>query len=264
MQRLNEDSLIALFRFGKQKWQDQIIAGKLSFSCVNSYIEQAEATGNDEQGDRFEAVFARLKLSDTRIEEMKKLLGNDLEIIDDGDYKLLRRKSARFRPVFCLYGYHIKDVFAENDINSSGKRLIKHELNAKMYSGFSDIIQLESMKNVLDDTNRMKTVFFANTLIFRTMIALTIDKILYKIGLVNYDEFGKETFFIEPTNDYNELLYKFPRYKYQHEVRIWLPETCLNHFNRRFYLDIKPLAPNEYLKIDEQVDLGVLMEFVKK
>ncbi len=41
---------------------------------------------------------------------MQKKLLNDLEIIDDGEFVLLRRHSAKLVPVFCFFQYTISDL----------------------------------------------------------------------------------------------------------------------------------------------------------
>lgn len=48
----NKTQTFLIFRFGKKKWIDQFKNGVFSFSCTGAYIEQ---------GDLYEAVFARLK-----------------------------------------------------------------------------------------------------------------------------------------------------------------------------------------------------------
>ena len=63
---------------------------------------------------------------------------------------------------------------------------------------------------------------------------------------VNYELFGQETFFIEPTNQYDELFYKFPKYKYQLEARICLIEMKFDCIFDRHNMQIGPLPPNDY------------------
>lgn len=67
---------------------------------LNLISKKAQKDHNDEQGDAFEGVFARVgRFSNELINCMKKF-GNDLEIIPDGEYCLLRRKSIRKACVF--------------------------------------------------------------------------------------------------------------------------------------------------------------------
>lgn len=104
----NTDAL-QLFRFSEQRWIDKLIEGDVSFSCPGAFIHQAKMTGNNDQGDLFEGVFARLKYGDTKVTSLRKTLGKDLEIIPDGEYVMLRRKSSRRNLSFVIMGTLLKN-----------------------------------------------------------------------------------------------------------------------------------------------------------
>ena len=75
---------------------------------------------------------------------------------------------------------------------------------------------------------------------------MAVNKVNSKIGYVNYTEFENDTFFIPPTKDYDELFYKFPKYKHQHEFRICLIDMIFDNIYERYNLDIGRLPTNEY------------------
>ena len=80
----------------------------------------------------------------------------------------------------------------------------------------------------------------------RTRIALAIKGVGYKMDDVNYTEFEKDTFFIPPTMSYNELFYKFPQYKHQHEYRVCLKSISFKNIYERYNLEIGKLLDDEY------------------
>ena len=104
-----DNHALLLFRFSEHRWINAIIEGTLSFSCAGNFVEQAMKTDNNIQGDRYEGVFARLGIMDTKIASMRRLLGSDLEEIPDGDYvsmgirRRMRLKIAgRLRTLVCM------------------------------------------------------------------------------------------------------------------------------------------------------------------
>lgn len=56
-----DNHALMLFKFGEYKWIKQIQDGFISFACPGRYIDSAKRTGNNEQGDIDEGIFARLK-----------------------------------------------------------------------------------------------------------------------------------------------------------------------------------------------------------
>ena len=68
----------------------------------------------------------------------------------------------------------------------------------------------------------------------------------FKMDKVNYELLSDDTFFIEPTSEYNELFYKSPEYSYQYEARICMKDMRFHNIFERFDLDIGKLKSEEY------------------
>ena len=133
-----KDHVVQIYKFGEQRWIDKMIEGELSFSCAGAFINQAKSSGNLVQGDIYEGIFARLNVNDSRISKMKKKLGSDLEILEYKNKVLLRRKSAKLKPIFCFYRINVENLLNENDINKIGTQILKHKFNDLMYNGFTN------------------------------------------------------------------------------------------------------------------------------
>ena len=73
------------------------------------------------------------------------------------------------------------------------------------------------------------------------------------MGPVNYELLQNEIFFIPPTPEHNELFYKSPKFKYQHEGRICLKSITFSHIFERKPLKIFPLNPEDYRISHEEV-----------
>ena len=242
--------MLMIHRFGEQRWIDKIIDGELSFSCAGAFIHQAKKTRNYVQGDIHEAVFARLLKNDVRIAQMRTQLGADLEEIPDGNYVFLRRHSAKRKPIFCFYGYTAGDALRDSSIDHVGFNRIRHEFDEKMYSGFSQNID---MRNVVSDEYRFtELTVMARAFVDRIRIAMLNNDYLYRIERIDYDTMNKDEFFISPTSNYDELFYKHPSYKYQYEARICMPDKELITIFDRFLLQIPPLHKEEYVKVHER------------
>lgn len=133
------ETVLLGMKISQKKWIEKLRNGSACFNTVNFYIEKGLSGGNDEQGDKYEGVFARLLKHDSKVEEMEKLLKDDLEVILDGEYVLLRRKSARTIPVFCIYGLYIEDAkILSIKETSKGKSELKLEIipQPKMFKDF--------------------------------------------------------------------------------------------------------------------------------
>ena len=238
------DHAVLLLKFGEQRWMDKIVQGELSFSCTGAFIHQAKTSGNDIQGDLYEGIFARLKNNDSRIMEASQRFGRDLEIINIHDYTLLRRKSSRFKPVFCFYGYSAGDALSEGSIEHLGFNTIRHDFDLRMYSGFTDSLKT---KNVISDSHRFTQLTMQpKPVIDRIKITMAINGLGYTMKKVDYDLFKRDTFYIEPTDSYNELFYKFPDYKYQHEARICLKNMKFSNIYERYGLNIGQIPNRDY------------------
>lgn len=239
----NENAIL-LCKFGEQRWMDRLVGGEISFSCPGNFVYQAKRTGNDVQGDQYDGIFARLKPDDPRVDRMIKQLGKDLEQIEDGDYVILRRRSAKLKPIFCMYSYTAGDVLSDGAISSSGAQNVRHDFDEKMYSGFSDNL---AIKNVISNSHRFTQLTFQpKTFIDQFAKAMRLKGIKYVMKPVDYELFREETFFIEPTDQYDELFYKFPKYSYQLEARICLIDMKFNCIFDRQNIQIGALPSKSY------------------
>lgn len=231
---------MAFSRLGKPNIQ-RLYGGEVSFSCAKAYIFQAKHGGNDEQGDSDEAVFARLKKGDPRIEEMKLRLEKDLEIIDDGLHVKLRRKSSCYIPIFCCYSLLYSDFASQ--VKQVGDNLVRIDIPDKIYNGF---LGEANCKNVFSNDHRTMGVFFQPRPFFEHIeAALTASGHPFRRDAIDYEIEAAEEFFIEPTDQRKELFCKRPKYQYQHEERIILHRERLDAFFDRLNISIVPLADDD-------------------
>ena len=238
----NEHALM-IYKFGEKRWIEKIKDGELSFSCGGAFISQAKKTGNVIQGDLREGVFARLLNTNPKILEMKEKLGSDLEIVPDGDYSLLRRRSAKFKPIYCAYAYTAGDAIKNKTGKKLGKQKVKFEFDSRMYEGFSGMID----SNVVNDPNRFALLFLQpKPFIDRIEGALNQKKLTYKMSRVKYIDMTSEEFFIELTDNYDELFHKSIEYEYQHEVRICLTGLKFKSVYARYPLIIFRLTNQDF------------------
>lgn len=239
----NKTQTFLIFRFGKKKWIDQFKNGTFSFSCAGAYIEQGKT--NQAQGDLYEAVFARLKKSDPRIEKMKRKLGEDLEIIEDLEYVMLRRKSAKLIPIFCFFHYEIQNL-REGSLGEVGEDNlvpISLEFDKRMFTGFSE------EGNVAEE-DRLETIC-----VYTEPFIKHVKRIVKspfgsvknaEMHRVDYSKRKSEEFFIEPTEEYTELFCKDESYAYQHEGRIALLNMRFDSTVERIDIETEPFKNTEY------------------
>lgn len=258
-----DKDVIGLYKVAEKRWIDKLLHGEMSFSCPGAFIYQAKQTRNFVQGDLYEGVFARLKLGDARIEETKRLLGSDLETIADGEYLFLRRRSAKFRPIFCIFAYKAEDIFEDNNIKHPGKQAVNFKFDTRMYEGFAD---MTASKVVAID--RVFTIAVIQPLEFvqRAIAALSGNRIDYKMEYVEYHDIHKGTFFIPLTDTYDELFYKSKEYKYQHEARICIFNRKFSNIYERFNLNTKPYESKDYGIAHDKcvVEMGVKVARIKE
>lgn len=233
---LDETQSYGLLKVGQNKWIQKLYDGEVSFSCAKSFIYQAKYDGNDEQGDADEAIFARIKKDDPRIAEMQNLLGKDLEIIDDNSYVKLRRRSACFIPIFCIYTILYSDFVSQ--VKKKGDNFVRIDVSEKIYTGF---LGNTDCKNVFSNDSRVMGAFFQPTPFFDHLeTAFESEGYSFRRNAINYTVEANDEFFIHPTDDYEELFYKRPKYEYQHEARIILPYQKAGLCNR-INIQMKPL-----------------------
>lgn len=240
-----ENTAYMLSKFGETKWMQELKKGKISFSCPGKYIQIAEETGNSEQGDLYEGIFARLKKGDLRIKECRIKLGDDLEEIYVNDFVFLRRKSTYLIPTFCFYA--VKEVDLVENVDKAGWQKVRYDFDERMYSGFFNSgLALDNFS-----TLAIQPRPFFEYIEKKEQFDFRIIK-----RPINYTEFKKEEFFIEPTDERDELFYKFPKYSYQKEARIILPDIKMLNLEDRYNLDIEPL-PKEDIKIIKGIEVYI-------
>lgn len=224
-------------KIGEEKWIKKLRNGSACFSPLGDFIVEGETTGNNEQGDKYEGIFARLKNGNPLIQKMSEKLGDDLEKIGDGGYTLLRRKSCRKIPVLCLYGMYKEDAEEiESSISDDGtvQSTIQFQLANKMYDEFLN--SGSSNKGKVEPWSMGMSLEH-----FQSAIERELDKIgvLHRAVKIKYDLFENEEFFIEPTDAYNELQHKSVRLNYQKEIRWILPDIRQSD---KFILEYTPLS----------------------
>ncbi len=150
---------------------------------------------------------------------------------------LLRRKSCKEVPVLCLYGMYKEDAEEiERKMLKDGtvQSTLQFQLSNKMYDEFLNA----------DLTNDEKIEPWSMGMSlghFQIAIEKELDKrgIQHKAVKINYDLSDTEEFFIEPTNNYDELAHKSDRLNYQKEIRWILPNM---HQMDKLVLPYTPLS----------------------
>jgi hypothetical protein len=252
---------IMLFKIGERQWIEKLYNGELCFSCVGKYIKQAERTKNDIQGDRYEAVFAKLLKNNPKICEMRNLLQNDLEEFEENGYIYLRRKSARLIPVFCLYAFTEQVLIDENHISSEEEVVLIHKFDNNMFAGFTYPFEIN---NVLINTCRFAGIVM-QPLPFTVNIRCQMQELGYEyyMGLVNYNLMNENEFFINPSPAYKELFYKMPYYNYQNEARIILHKNIFTFDNKKLVIKMKPLKSEDKGLIDTKFEMSYKASFIQ-
>ena len=212
---MQDEKLVFCIKISQKEWIEKLQAGSAWFGAINNYIVQAETSNNNEQGDKYEGVFSRCKKDSHLLEEFQHRFGDDLEVIDDGDYCFLRRKSSRQVCAFCMYGIKNTDLTPIGEINESDGVLVgsfHYDIEPKMYSGF------------LQDGHTPAEVagFYCSSghIINAIESSLRKEGYSWRRNMVHYDIDISKEFFIEPGHDYPELFHKRTDLQYQHEVRI--------------------------------------------
>lgn len=217
-------------KVSEKQWIESLRNGTACFNPVDIFIKKAEIENNNEQGDKYEGVFARLKSEDERIDELKTRFGEDLEIIQDNDHVLLRRISSRKIPIFCMYGVRKDELeLKENSVHEEdGKYIgtVVYNFPSKIYDAFLGSSDVWG--------------FYASSGHFFAALenALAVNNLSYGKAVINYDiELTKE-FYFEPTDEYSELSHKRKELDYQHEIRYILP---LFPRDEKYLLKYEPL-----------------------
>ena len=237
--RIDHKGIETLFgmKINKQIWIKKLRDGSACFSPVNDFIIEGEKTGNNEQGDKYEGVFARLHKNDERINEMRSRLGNDLEELCDGEHILLRRLSCRTIPVFCMYGFYKEDaeIVSQRDLpDGSIECRLRFNPSKSMFDKFLN-------GNTSNDNQEIAygmgfSVGHMQSAIHESIAhreKRTLDvRVLYDLDYTS-------EFFIEPTSEYPELQHKAQRLSYQKEIRFILLDE---HRYNKYVLPYEPLS----------------------
>ena len=218
-------------KVSEKRWIESLRNGKACFNPVETFITKAETGGKNEQGDKYEGIFARIKANDGRLVNLRKCYEDDLEEIDDDGYVLLRRKSSRKVPIFCAYGIRRDELkIRENSIHEEAgeyKCTVDYDFPDKIYNGFLDCEDVWG--------------FYASSGLFCTELEEALDKthLSYAKAVISYDIDLTKEFYFEPDSDYSELNHKRKDLEYQHEIRYRLLGFPRNE---KYLLDYVPLS----------------------
>lgn len=216
---MKNNELVFCLKISAQEWIKSLRDGTVCFNPVEYFIKKAEKYGNNEQGDRYEGVFACLKKDNPKIDELKKRFGLDLEIIDNGEFLVFRRKSSRNILIFCMYGIQASELNIDRKsiYQDGGDYFAKarYVIPAKMYEGFLDSTEENAPYG-----------FYCSVGHFHDALdqALNQEGVLFRKVHIEYDIDLSSEFYIEPDDNYVELNHKRRDLSYQHEVRYLLPK----------------------------------------
>lgn len=231
-------SSYGILKVGENQWMKKLYDGQLSFSCAQAFINQGIQTSNQEQGDPDEGIFAQLLVGNTKIAQMRELLGDDLEEYRRGDFVMLRRKSACRKPIFCVYTIRTFDF--EKQLRHTGLNRVNIPINQKIYESFLTPYPVNVLSSIEKEKRKLMSVFFSSEPFF-----LAVEKALkyrycepMRSDEVKYDIKDDAEFYVKPDDNYNELYHKHERYFYQHEVRIVLTRKLFGRKPARFNVEI--------------------------
>lgn len=211
---MHDDSLVFCLKISQPKWIKLLKEGSAWFGSIDSYIKKAIESNNDDQGDKYEGIFARVPKDSPKVEQYKSQLGDDLEIVDDGNFCFLRRKSSRVQKAFCLYGIKKSELTIVEVYNPEGENLVgkfRYYISPRMYNGF-----LQDGGTANDIAGYYCSAGHINSALEH---ALYIKGYRWKRSIIQYDIDLNEEFLIEPTEGYPELWHKRKELLYQHESR---------------------------------------------
>lgn len=223
--------IVLCMKVSEKQWIKLLRNGQVCFNPVETFITKAETSGNNEQGDKYEGIFARIKTDDMRLEKLRKRFGDDLEETIECGYVLLRRKSSRNIPVFCAYGIKKDELkIVEDSIQEEAgeyKCTVEYDFPDKIYNGFLDCADVWG--------------FYASSGHFCAALEEALDRnhLLYAKAVISYDIDPTKEFYFEPDSEYSELNHKRRDLEYQHETRYRLLGFPRNE---KYLLDYIPLS----------------------
>ena len=178
-------------------------------------------------------IFGRIRKDDSRLDDLRQHLGSDLEIIDDGEYVILRRYSTRNIPIFCTYGVLRDEITIDPEsVHLEGRELIgtaRYDFPSKIYDGF------------LDDDDVWGFYCSAGHLHAEIEKSLNRCKIRFSKAKISYDIDLSKEFLLTIDDSYLEVTHKRIDLSYQHEIRYFLlgfPQT------KEYLLTYTPLSEN--------------------
>lgn len=256
------DHAIMLFRFSEKRWMQQFAQGKLSFSCAGAFIAQAKHSGNNIQGDKLEGVFAHLLRENPQIEIIKnKYIDEDIEEIEDGKYIFLRRKSAKFIPIFCFFAFTAEDAINVKSPAHGGMQEVNFDFDPRLFEGFAN----KNIRNTVALGHEFALSFVQpKPFINHLLASLLVHSLAVEIHPIKYRNFKDEEFFVEPTDDYPELFIKSDLYTYQHEVRVCLKKEKFGHIFERFPLEIVPLRSLDIATFRDEIHVVLTVDIQER
>lgn len=210
-----DDSLVLCLKISQSKWIELLKNGSAWFGKIDGYIKKAIESNNDDQGDRYEGIFAHVRKDAIEVDKYRAALGDDLEIVDDGDFYFLRRKSSRMQKAFCLYGIKKSELTVIEVYNPEAESPVgkfRYNISPRMYNGF-----LQDGGTAADVAGYYCSAGHINCALEE---ALRLKGHRWKRAMIQYDIDLNSEFIIEPTDGYPELWHKRKELSYQHESRI--------------------------------------------
>ena len=128
--------------------------------------------------------------------------------------------------MFCFYKYNVADLNegTKSKINDNLLDVVL-EFDPKIFTAFTSKSELcDPAERLTAISFRMQGFLPAVTDLIRSGFGMKAGA---RMGGINYNTRSGETFFIPPTNNYDELFFKRERYAYQHEGRIVLTNILL-------------------------------------
>ena len=201
------------------------------------FIAVDSTSAEEYAGEETEKAFA----------EAKDVLSDEKFILQKG-WRSLSDKDARVgnkSKTQQFYGYKAEDVLNDCKDPVSGNNTVLHEYNEKLYSWFS-----KSMGNsvVADEYRLTQLTLKPEPFVNRVKAAMARHGYGYIMNPVDYKIRAEETFFIEPTDKYEELFYKDPKYSYQLETRIFITGKQFWNVFERYNLFIGKFQEDTYWK----------------
>lgn len=228
---LSEDELqnaeIMTFKIINAEYiQSTILSGNIYFGCAEYYAYQ-ELLGNKGQGDKDEGLYARVKKSNlSYIKEQEKLHGEDLVMIENGEFLDMKLKSVINMPIYCVYSINANDLGVKcfDEPGETPKiryRTYKFDVSKEVFGDFS--AENFGIMNFLNHTD----------LYLRVQKSLRSEgcKHILKTRIKYVDRVDKEWICAE--DHPAELFYKDNSFSYQKEGRIVVTDRKISFISEK-------------------------------